>query len=103
MEVNMAKSSPAKRVFTKALVLLSFFILFPACLPASEKAQPLSFVANTKGLSGFMLWYASLYNSNKLYCALVTVIILPVVGLILATLADIIIGKIGLDLKSKSH
>lgn len=99
----MAKNSPAKRINIKAMVLSYFFILFPANLLASEKAQPLSFIANTKGLSGFMLWYATLYNSNKLYCALVTVIILPVIGLILAKIADILIGKIGLDLKSRSH
>ncbi len=100
----MVKNSPVKNIKTGAIVLLSSLVLFPVNLLASEeKTQPLSFIANTEGLSGFMLWYATLYNTNKLYCALVTIIILPVIGLILAKIADIIIGKIGLDLRSRSH
>ncbi|MCL4557029.1 MAG: hypothetical protein M1491_00070 [Deltaproteobacteria bacterium] len=82
---------------------LFFIALFPKSLAALGRPAPLSFVADTKGLSGPMLWYANLYNANKLYCALFTVIVLPIAGFILATIADVVIGKIGLDLKSRSH
>ncbi|MGB9736051.1 MAG: DVU0150 family protein [bacterium] len=86
-------------LFSLALLLLYLFYAIP-CF-AEGKAEPLHFVANTEGLSGVELWYANLYNSNKFYCALVTVIIIPIVGFILGVIADFIISKIGLDLKSR--
>jgi hypothetical protein len=90
-------------VMRKFIFFVCFYFFFIASSFASGgKAEPLNFVANTEGLSGIELWYANLYNSNKFYCAIVTVIIIPVVGFILGTIADFIISKIGLDLKSRA-
>ncbi len=89
-------------VVVRVIVLPYLLFWFPVSLFAAEKAQPLNFIANTKGLSGIELWYANLYNSNRFYCALVTIIVIPVVGFILGTIADFLISKIGLDLKSRA-
>ncbi len=85
------------------VIMLVYLLLWsPGFLFAGEKAQPLNFIADTTGLSGIELWYANLYNSNKFYCALVTIIIIPVVGFILGSIADFLISKTGLDLKSRA-
>jgi hypothetical protein len=86
----------------RVLVLAYLLLGSPVFLFAGEKAQPLNFIADTTGLSGMELWYADLYNSNKLYCALVTIIVIPVVGFILGSIADFLISKTGLDLKSRA-
>ncbi len=97
------KKSLLERLEAFAAAVIFFFILFPANLFAAESERPLSFIADTKGLSGFWLWYANLYNTNKLYCALVTIIIVPVTGLAIGILADLIMNNIGIDLRTKKH
>lgn len=68
---------------------------------AGEKAAPLVIVADTRKLSGIMKWWADLYNESHFYFTLLTVIIIPVVGLIFGVLADLIMANIGIDLKSR--
>ena len=86
----------------RVIVLPCLLLWSPIALFAGEKAQPLNFIADTNGLSGIELWYANLYNSNKFYCALVTILVIPVVGFILGSIADFLISKTGLDLKSRA-
>lgn len=96
---HMKRLGPA---LVRVIVLVYLLLWSPRFLFAGEKAQPLNFIADTKGLSGVELWYADLYNSNKFYCALVTIIIIPVVGFVLGSIADFLISKTGLDLKSRA-
>ena len=84
------------------MIFSCFMLWFPVSVFAGEKAQPLNFIADTNGLSGIELWYANLYNTNKFYCALVTILVIPIVGFILGTIADFLISKTGLDLKSRA-
>ncbi len=94
-----------RRCSTVLMTVMMFSCLLltsPVSLPAAEQAQPLNYAANTQGLSGIELWYAQLYNQNKFYCALVTILIIPIVGFILGTVADFLICKTGLDLKSRA-
>jgi hypothetical protein len=70
-------------------------------LAAGEKVANLVVVADTRKLTGWEAWWANLYNESHLYFTLVTVIIIPVIGLIFGVLADIIMGHIGIDLKSR--
>ncbi len=79
---------------------------FTALLPqlvwaAGEKAAPLVIVADTRKLSGIMKWWADLYNESHFYFTLITVILIPVIGLIFGILADLIMSHIGIDLKSR--
>ncbi len=68
---------------------------------AGPAAAPLVIVADTRITTGWMAWWANLYNESHLLFALVTVVIIPTVGLIFGVLADLVMGHIGLDLKSR--
>ena len=78
------------------------YLLAPSlALAAAENAAPLVVVADTRKLSGLGAWWANLYNESHVYFTLVTVIIIPVIGLIFGVLADLIMGHIGIDLSSR--
>ncbi len=68
---------------------------------AGEKADLIVIVADTRKLSGWEAWWANLYNESHLYFTIVTVIVIPVVGLILGLLADWVMKHIGIDLSSR--
>lgn len=92
-----------KKLWTKVtgLVAMIFVLLPEIALAAAEKAAPLVVVADTRKFSGWMAWWTDLYNESHLYFALLTVVLIPLVGLIFGVLADIVMGHIGLDLKSR--
>jgi hypothetical protein len=70
-------------------------------LAAGEKASLLVIVADTRKLSGWEAWFANLYNESHLYFTLVTVVTIPIVGVLLGLLADLVMTHIGIDLKSR--
>jgi hypothetical protein len=78
------------------------FLLAPGlALAAAEKAAPLVIVADTRKFTGWQAWWTNLYNESHFYFTLVTVVTIPVVGLLFGVLADLIMGHIGIDLKSR--
>ena len=82
-----------------ALVLL----LLPAnSLAAAEKTVDAVLVADSRNLTGILAWWANLFNESHLYFALLTVIVIPLAGIILGTVADVLMGRIGIDLKSRA-
>jgi hypothetical protein len=68
---------------------------------AGEKASLLVIVADTRKLSGWEAWFANLYNESHLYFTIVTVVAIPIIGVILGVLADLIMSHVGIDLKSR--
>jgi hypothetical protein len=70
-------------------------------LAAGEKADLIVIVADTRKLTGWQAWWANLYNESHAYFTVVTVISIPVVGLILGLLADVVMKRIGIDLTSR--
>ncbi len=72
-----------------------------SALAAGEKVANLVMVADTRRLTGWEAWWANLYNESHFYFTLITVVTIPIVGLIFGVLADIIMGHIGIDLKSR--
>lgn len=77
-------------------------LLLPGmALAAGEKAALLVLVADTRKLSGLMKWWADLYNESHLYFTIVTVVLIPIIGLIFGVVADLIMSHIGIDLKSR--
>ena len=64
-------------------------------------AAPVVIVADTRKLSGLMAWWGDLYNESHVYFTIVTVILIPLIGVIFGTLADIIMSHVGIDLKSR--
>ncbi|MBM4283881.1 MAG: hypothetical protein FJ128_01340 [Deltaproteobacteria bacterium] len=88
-----------KRGVTWGMGLLLFFP--ELVLAAGEKVAPMVIVADTRKLSGWQAWWANLYNESHLYFTLATVVAIPVVGLIFGVVADLIMKRIGIDLKSR--
>jgi hypothetical protein len=81
----------------------AFLLALPSVLLAAGGGEiaPLVIVADTRHLPSFEAWWANLYNESHLYFTIVTIIIIPVVGVIFGTIADFIMSFIGIDLKSR--
>jgi len=76
-------------------------LLAPACLTAAETATSMVVVADSRKLTGLRAWWANLYNDSHLNFALITVLVIPLSGVILGSLADFFMSRIGIDLKSR--
>ncbi len=55
-------------------------------------------VADTRKFTGWEAWWTNLYNESHLYFALLTVVLIPIIGLIFGLLADLVMSTIGIDL-----
>ena len=88
----------------KKIIGFGFMVILLApslALAAGEKVAGLVMVADTRRLTGWEAWWANLYNESHLYFTIITVVTIPVVGLLFGVLADLIMGHIGIDLKSR--
>lgn len=92
-----------RRLWTKILGLaVSAGLLWPGfAAAAGPAAPPLVIVADTRKFTGWEAWWTNLYNESHFWFAVLTVAIIPVVGVILGVLADIVMSRIGIDLKSR--
>ena len=74
-----------------------------ACFAAaSGGAEAIVIVADSRRYSGWQAWWTNLYNESHLYFALVTIVVIPVVGVILGGLTDLAMARIGINLKSRA-
>lgn len=83
------------------LGVMASLLLPELAAAAGPAAAQLVLVADTRKLSGWQAWWANLYNESHLLFALVTVITIPLVGLLFGIIADVVMTRIGLDLKSR--
>ena len=93
-----------RRLWTKLLGLGTLVsLLLPEMVLAAGGggAAPVVIVADTRKLSGLMAWWGDLYNESHVYFTIVTVILIPLIGVIFGTLADLVMSHIGIDLKSR--
>jgi hypothetical protein len=81
--------------------ILATLLVPELALAAGKKAAPLVMVADARKFTGWEKWFANLYNESHLLFAILTVISIPIVGLIFGVIADIVMGHIGIDLKSR--
>jgi hypothetical protein len=83
--------------------LLTLVLLTPSLSLAAGggKSAPIVIVADTRQLDGIMAWWANLYNESHFQFMILTIIIIPVTGVLFGIIADIIMGWIGIDLKSR--
>jgi hypothetical protein len=85
----------------------SYSSLVSLILPALSFAAggpsgpPMVIVADTRKLDGIMLWWANIYNDSHVQFMLLTIIIIPVVGVLFGVIADIVMNAIGIDLKKR--
>jgi hypothetical protein len=80
------------------LAVMAGMLLPELALAAGPKAAPLVIVADTRNFTGWEAWWTNLYNESHLLFALLTVAIIPIVGLIFGLLADVVMKWIGIDL-----
>lgn len=83
------------------LVILAGILMPGIALAGGEKAAPIVIVADTRHLDGMLLWWANLYNESHLYFTIVTVLLIPSIGVIFGVIADFVMKHIGIDLKSR--
>lgn len=83
------------------LIVMAGLLLPELVLAAGPKAAPLVMVADTRKFTGWEAWWTNLYNESHLYFALLTVVLIPIIGLIFGILADLVMSRIGIDLKSR--
>ena len=98
MEVNKMRELCIRLTGVMAMALM---VIPDVVLAAGEKASLLVIVADTRKLTGWEAWFANLYNESHLYFTIVTVVAIPVIGVILGFLADLVMSRIGIDLKSR--
>lgn len=67
-----------------------------------EKQGKLVHVADTRNLTGFNLYFANLYNTNRVLFTLEVMLITVGMGIVLGILMDKIVAMIGLDLTKRS-
>ncbi len=92
------------RIMLRTLFLglaLAFIPLAVAAGPG-EKQGKLVHVADTRQLEGFNLFFANLYNTNRMIFTLMVLLITVAMGVGLGILMDKIVGLIGLDLTKRS-
>jgi len=91
------------RILTKITGMALFLgVMLPElALAAAEKAAPLVLVADTRKLTGLMRWWADLYNESHVWFTVLTVVLIPLIGLAFGVIADIVMSHIGIDLKSR--
>jgi hypothetical protein len=84
------------------LVLTTLWLSAPFAFAAGGgDVAPIVIVADSRKLTGLMAWWANLYNESHLYFTVLTVILIPVIGVLFGVLADIVMHFIGIDLKSR--
>lgn len=93
-----------KKLWTKLVgIVVSLSVLLPAMALAAGggPVAPLVIVADTRKLTGIMAWWANLYNESHAQFTILTVVLIPLIGVIFGVVADIVMTHIGIDLKSR--
>jgi len=84
------------------LVLTTLWLSAPFAFAAGGgDVAPIVIVADSRKLTGLMAWWANLYNESHLYFTVLTVVLIPVIGVLFGVVADIVMHFVGIDLKSR--
>lgn len=84
-----------------SFTIMAILLAPSLALAAGEKAAPLVVVADTRKFTGWEAWWTNLYNESHVWFTVVTIITIPIVGLIFGLITDFIMGHIGIDLTSR--
>jgi hypothetical protein len=84
-----------------ALIMTTIWLTAQTALAAGGGGEPIVMVADSRKLTGLMAWWANLYNESHLYFTLLTIVLIPLIGVIFGVVADFIMHFIGIDLKSR--
>jgi hypothetical protein len=84
-----------------SLILATLGLTVQTALAAGGGGELIVIVADSRKLTGIMAWWANLYNESHLYFMLLTVVLIPLIGVIFGVIADFIMHFIGIDLSSR--
>lgn len=92
-----------RKIWIKMTALLFFlFIILPGeVMAAGGGGESIVIVADTRRFTGAMAWWTDMYNDSHLLFAIATIIIIPVVGVIMGVIADLVMSRVGIDLKHR--
>lgn len=83
-------------------LLIMICVLMPqSVLAAAEKASMVVIVSDTRGVTGILRAWGQLYNESHLYFSLLTIVLIPAIGLLFGTIADLVMKTIGIDLEHR--
>lgn len=91
-----------RKLITKlygVLFLLWFSPTLALALAPPKEATVI--VADSRKYTGWEAWWANVYNESHIMFALITIIVIPVCGVTLGTLADLVMLTLGIDLRSR--
>jgi hypothetical protein len=88
-----------KKLASGLILLWAGQMMAYAAAPQSGSAV---IVADSRKFSGWQAWWANLYNESHLLFAITTIIVIPVCGVILGMLADLVMSRLGIDLRSRT-
>ncbi len=89
------------------LKLCTLFMALCLALPefalaaGGGKIANIVIVADTRKFTGWEAWWTNLYNESHLYFTLLTIVLIPTIGVIFGVVADLIMSMVGIDLKSR--
>ena len=82
--------------------ILFALVLLPAQLLAvGGGGDAIVIVADSRRFTGWEAWWTNLYNDSHLGFALITILIIPTVGLILGKLTGWLLARTGINLKTR--
>ena len=84
-----------------SVIMTTLWLTAGTALAAGGGGEPIVIVADSRKLTGIMAWWANLYNESHFYFTLLTIILIPLIGVIFGVLADIVMHFVGIDLSSR--
>jgi hypothetical protein len=85
-----------------SLAMLAPWLLATGMFAAGGESQgALVHVADTRHLAGFNLYFANLYNVDRMLFTVIAVGLTGLMGFSLGLLMDVVVGAIGLDLSKR--
>lgn len=91
-----------RKLWIKLIGLYTVLFLLPAkVMAAGGGGESIVIVADTRRFTGWQAWWTDLYNESHLWFAVVTVVSIPIVGVIMGIIADFIMARVGIDLKNR--
>ena len=87
------------------VIIFNFLLLILPTLvwAAEEKAEMLEKKLDLSKLSGINYFFAKWYNENMWVYALIVTLLMGVVGMVIAVVADVILKNIGMEVSKIEH
>ena len=88
------------------VIIFNFLLLMvPGTLvwAAAEKAEPLEKKIDLAKLTGLNYFFASWYNDNMWFYAIMVTVLMGVIGLLIALVTDVILKMIGMEVHKMEH